>query len=185
MIFSYAGRMGRQKFALTFLFGLGLVTLALSLPELLRRLTPPGPYAMLGSFYVGDVVIVTKALLVWPLFWVLSACLAKRLHDIGVTGWYQLILLVPFLNYLILVLFFLPGKVSGNKYAEPSIVAPSTGKPKVTFLECWLMASLWIFAVIAILGLLLGSLIDGLSIGIMVAPIKGAFWGWIIWLTTK
>ena len=177
--------MGRTQFALTFLFGLTLVLLAFSLPEHLRRIPPPGPYAMLGGFYVGNVVIATKALLVWPLFWILSACLAKRLHDIGLTGWYQLILLVPFLNYLILVLFFLPGKVSGNKYAASPPIAPSSTKPKVTFLECWLTASLWIFAVIVIIAFLLGSLIDGLSVGILVAPVKGAFWGWIIWLTTK
>ncbi len=185
MILSYDGRMGRRLFALTFLSGLGLLILAFLLPELLRRFAPSGPYAMLGGFYVGDVVIATKALLAWFPLWILSACLAKRLHDLGLTGWYQLILFVPFLIYLVPVLFFLPGKVSGNKYVASATSAPAPAKPKATFLKCWLTASFWIFAVIATLGFLLGSPTDGLTVGIMVAPLKGAFWGWIIWLITK
>lgn len=185
MILSYEGRIGRTLFTLTFLSGLGLLVLAFLLPDFLRRLAPSGPYAMLGGFYVGDVIIVTKALLAWFPLWILSACLAKRLHDLGITGWFQLILFVPFLNFLVLVLFFLPGKVSGNKYVASTTAAPAPAKTKVVFLKCWLTASFWIFAVIATLGLLAGSLTDGLIVGILVAPLKGAFWAWIIWLIKK
>jgi hypothetical protein len=81
---------------------------------------------------------------------------------------------------------------SAPSYSQPvvtsSTAATVSTKPKVTFLECWLKASLWIYAAIVIFGFLGGNvdgLIGGLIIGILVAPIKGAFWGWIIWLIKK
>ena len=71
----------------------------------------------------------------------------------------------------------------------PSQVAPSsTGKPKASFLDLWLKATLWIYGLGALFGYLAGNL-DGflaaLVVGLLVAPLKGAFWGWIIWLFKK
>ena len=59
-----------------------------------------------------------EAIFLLAFSWVLSAAWAKRLHDIGVTGWYQLILLVPFVKYIMLMVFFLPGTEGANKYGE-------------------------------------------------------------------
>jgi hypothetical protein len=81
---------------------------------------------------------------------------------------------------------------SAPSYSQPVVTsltaATVSTKPKVTFLECWLKASLWIYAAIVIFGFLGGNvdgLIGGLIIGVLVAPIKGAFWGWIIWLIKR
>jgi hypothetical protein len=39
--------------------------------------------------------------------------------------------------------------------------------------------------VIGFLGGNVDGMIGGLVVGLLVAPIKGAFWGWIIWLIKK
>ena len=42
---------------------------------------------------------------------------ARRLHDIGRTGWWQLIGLVPFIGVLVLIIFFvLDSNPGDNKY---------------------------------------------------------------------
>ena len=116
--FSYKGRMGRAKFAQTFLSALSLAVLAVFLCELLLRITESSSENTAGAMSLKVFVYGIQALLIWGLVWVLSASWAKRLHDIGVPGWYQLILLVPFVNYLMIVVFFIPGTNAGNKYGE-------------------------------------------------------------------
>lgn len=58
-------------------------------------------------------------------------------------------------------------------------------KAKVTYFELWWKTSLWIYGIGAVFGYLagnLGGLIVSLVLGLFLAPIKGAFWAWIIWL---
>lgn len=119
-LFSYKGRMGRAKFAMTFIAGFALAALAILLGDLLQRTTEPSPENTAAAMSLKVFVYGTQALLIWCPVWILSSSWAKRLHDIGVTGWYQLILLVPGLKYLMLVVFFLPGTPAGNKYGERS-----------------------------------------------------------------
>jgi uncharacterized membrane protein YhaH (DUF805 family) len=54
-----------------------------------------------------------------PLVWVLYATYIKRLHDLGKSGWYALVVLIPLINLLfILYLGFVPGNTGVNKYGE-------------------------------------------------------------------
>lgn len=70
-----------------------------------------------------------------------------------------------------------------------STSAPSLPvKPKVTFLNLWWKASLWVYLIMVVLGFLtnnLAGLAVALGAGLILAPIKGAFWAWIIWLIRK
>ena len=112
--------MGRAKFVQTFLSALFLTVLAVFLGELLLRITESSSENTAGAMSLKVFVYGIQALLIWGSVWILSASWAKRLHDIGVTGWYQLILFVPFFKYLMLVVFFLPGTSAANKYGERS-----------------------------------------------------------------
>jgi len=94
--------------------------LTVFLGDLLLRLMQSSSEEPVVSLYLKVFVYGIQVLLIWCPVWILSASWAKRLHDIGVTGWYQLILLVPVLKYLMLVVFFLPGTIAGNKYGERS-----------------------------------------------------------------
>jgi hypothetical protein len=58
-------------------------------------------------------------------------------------------------------------------------------KSKVSYLNLWWKTSLWIYGIGAVFGYLAGNLsgfIAALLLGLLLAPIKGAFWAWIIWL---
>lgn len=112
--------MGRAKFARTFLSGLFLTVMMVFLGDLLLRITQSSSENPDSASYFKVFVYGIEALLVWCPVWILSASWAKRLHDIGVSGWYQLILFVPFLNFLMFVVFFLPGTAAGNKYGDRS-----------------------------------------------------------------
>jgi uncharacterized membrane protein YhaH (DUF805 family) len=119
-LFSFKGRMGRSKFALTFLSAFLLLVLTYVLEGLLLPITEPSSEHTAATLSLELFVTGILVVLIWCSVWILSASWAKRLHDIGVSGWYQLILLVPFLNYLMMVVLFLPGTSAGNKYGEKS-----------------------------------------------------------------
>lgn len=67
-----------------------------------------------------------------------------------------------------------------------STPTPATpAKSKVSYLNLWWKTSLWIYGIGAVFGYLAGNLsgfIAALLLGLLLAPIKGAFWAWIIWL---
>lgn len=70
--------------------------------------SPPG-------FLLSVIGLILSILLVWILY----ATYVKRLHDLGKSGWYALVVLIPFLNLLfILYLGFAPGNIGANKYGE-------------------------------------------------------------------
>lgn len=116
--FSYRGRIDRVQFAVTFLVGLlGLVILMLAGKKILFDVILPFESGIPKTIFTVFVYGI-EALSLLAFSWVLSAAWAKRLHDVGVTGWYQLILLVPFVKYLMLMVFFLPGTEGPNKYGE-------------------------------------------------------------------
>ena len=47
------------------------------------------------------------------------AVAVRRLHDIGKSGWWYLICLVPFVGGLVLLIFYLtPGQPTANEYGE-------------------------------------------------------------------
>ena len=110
--------MGRAKFAMIFLAAFVLMMLAVFLGDLLLRITESSSENTTGAMSLKVFVYGICALLIWCPVWILSASWAKRLHDIGVTGWYQLILLVPLVKYLMMMVFFLPGTEGANKYGE-------------------------------------------------------------------
>jgi hypothetical protein len=75
----------------------------------------------------------------------------------------------------------LPSAVSGT----PHLVASNPAAKKVSFVDLWVKTTIWIYALGALFGFLAGNLngfVVALIIGILLAPIKGAFWAWIIWL---
>ncbi len=73
---------------------------------------------------------------------------------------------------------------------SPASPTPATQpvKPKVSFLNLWWKATLWIYGIMAVLGFLsnnLPGLAVALGAGLLLAPVKGAFWAWVIWLIRK
>lgn len=71
---------------------------------------------LIGMQIIG--IIFTFALIV-PIL----ALTARRLHDIGRSGWWQLLGLVPFIGWVIILVFvLLPGTAGPNKYDTDPVV---------------------------------------------------------------
>jgi hypothetical protein len=72
--------------------------------------------------------------------------------------------------------------------AVPPPIPPKPVAKNVSYLDLWVKATLWIYGLGALFGYLAGNM-DGflaaLVVGILLAPLKGAFWAWIIWLFKK
>ena len=73
----------------------------------------------LDNAYYGyehyNLVIIILLVISIPLALILTA---KRLHDINLSGWFSLLLLIPYLNFVFLLLYFIDGTIGDNKYGE-------------------------------------------------------------------
>ena len=65
---------------------------------------------------IGLIALIANLALLLPSL----AVGARRLHDTGKTGWLQLLYLLPFIGWIVMIFFFvLPGDVAENKYGPP------------------------------------------------------------------
>lgn len=101
---TFEGRAGRPEFWWFFLFSF-LVQLVVN--------------------YVSGILgmLVTLALILPGL-----AVGARRLHDIGKTGWLMLVGLIPLIGWIVLIyLYAQPGMAESNAYGAPPAAAPADG----------------------------------------------------------
>ncbi len=81
------------------------------------------------------------------------AITARRLHDLGYSGWLMLISLIPLVNFLLsLALIFMKGKPSSNSYGQNPLTN-QTVKP----VSLGLAIGLYFFTGLLIMGLIMGS----------------------------
>jgi uncharacterized membrane protein YhaH (DUF805 family) len=106
----FNGRAGRPEY---WYFALACVALALVLNVLGLKLI---------------AMLVNLALVVPSL-----AAGARRLHDIGKSGWFQALALIPFLGWILLIYWFAQPSVGPNQYGEGPAPADAPGAlpPKV------------------------------------------------------
>jgi uncharacterized membrane protein YhaH (DUF805 family) len=102
--FSFEGRIRRTEYGLSFLIlVVGRVFLAM----------------LLGAASGGEDLSGIYLILQVPFLWFFWAQGAKRCHDVGMSGWYQLIPFFP------LFLIFGSGEIGSNKYGEDPKYKPS------------------------------------------------------------
>lgn len=99
-LFSFNGRNNRSTYWLISIF-----TNFLFLP------------ANIAGDDMGMGVALFTLLIFIPAIWILLATLTKRFHDLGHSGWYALLLLIPLLNVIIGIwVAFWPGDHDSNEY---------------------------------------------------------------------
>jgi uncharacterized membrane protein YhaH (DUF805 family) len=104
--FSVRGRIGRQAY-----------WLFMVLPFLLTGIVLG--FLILSLHIPFRMVLVLLLTLVPVLVWVGIAVSVKRLHDIGLSGWWVILCFIPFLHYVAVpVLGAIRGKVGANIYGE-------------------------------------------------------------------
>lgn len=80
----------------------------------------PGVYGyMLGAVRDGGVIIaytIVTLIIAWP-SWVIAV---KRWHDINKSGWWALLVLIPFIGWIVVVIAngFVPGTDGPNRFGE-------------------------------------------------------------------
>lgn len=109
MFFTMQGRLNRKPFLLRGL-GLGILSLILS-------------SVMGGLAETSYTVLHLVSLLMLPLILVCAAgsltLIIRRWHDLGKSGWFTLLLLIPLLNFLVMLyLWFVRGTAGPNAYGE-------------------------------------------------------------------
>ena len=97
-LFSLKGRIGRSEYCMTY-----LIVWLISLPI---NVIDDGPFVIFYSFIYLVLFI--------PMYWIYLAQGAKRCHDLGHSGWFQLI---PF---YFLWMMFAKGTPEENEYGEPN-----------------------------------------------------------------
>ena len=125
LLFSFKGRAGRAHYWLTSL-GAGVVgTLVFAL--LTAMVSPAAAKDAPPPMSTGNIVIFAlMALAFIAMMWISLAVGAKRCHDRGRSGWFQLIGLIPIIGglWLLVELGFLRGEDGANTYGVP--VVPAT-----------------------------------------------------------
>lgn len=102
-------------------------------------------FASFGFFYIGLIIIGILSLYFAFVFAI------RRLHDLNITGWVSLLLLIPGVNIILyLFLIFAPGTKGPNRFGA---VRPSKG---------WEVALGWIYIAFIILGILFYGAIFGM-----------------------
>ena len=89
----FSGRAERKEFWYFWLINL-VISFVLGVVEEVTQINPNSEYSVLGSVYALAVLLPTLAVG------------ARRLHDTGRTGWWQLIGLIPLLGAIVLIVFY-------------------------------------------------------------------------------
>lgn len=118
---------GRRKRLSYFLISLALAgasfVLAFLAGAVVGAVSPTPEAASAAGSVVGLLISL-------PFIWPSVAIGAQRLHDMGYSGWFQLLFVVPLLNLVLwLVMVFAPSQATDNRYgpaAAQNYVAPST-----------------------------------------------------------
>ncbi|WP_428054274.1 DUF805 domain-containing protein [Candidatus Avelusimicrobium facis] len=122
-MFDFQGRATRKEFWLFICWLLGLMfaawfaSIVLCMAIASAMYSDPGSQQAVGWLGVFVCIIGTYlAFVLLPL-----SLRARRLHDIGVSGWWQLLLLIPQLgDLLMLICMMIPGQVGENRFGpEP------------------------------------------------------------------
>ena len=103
LIFSFNGRIGRAEYLLGLV--IALVGLFLGLGAIGAALRSTGLDAL------GMIIVLVL------FFWAKFAIAAKRLHDLGKSGFWCLALFVPVVGFIVVLMFlFVPGEEYDNQY---------------------------------------------------------------------
>jgi uncharacterized membrane protein YhaH (DUF805 family) len=108
-VFSFQGRMGRLRY-LGYSFGFYLLSVLIS--SLVAGVAAGAQGGDPGV--VASVIPMIIMLVIMPLLFMFTI---QRLHDVNLSGWFSLLMLVPFVNFLATIgLMVAPGTKGENNY---------------------------------------------------------------------
>jgi uncharacterized membrane protein YhaH (DUF805 family) len=122
-LWSFNGRIGRIAYAGGWLLNFVVMLAAMAVATHLSLYwTPPEPFNLKDGRLLALIPIAVLS------YWAHFPLTVKRLHDLGVTGWFSLLMIVPGANLImIIVLLIARGEDNDNRYdpGAPSARAPA------------------------------------------------------------
>ena len=102
LLFTFDGRVGRREFWVWFIAALSLNVL----------------FSLLGESIGGPLSL----LMVIPTLWASFAIYIKRFHDHDKSGWFTLLMFIPFVNLLVAIIWLgcIEGTKGPNRFGEPN-----------------------------------------------------------------
>jgi uncharacterized membrane protein YhaH (DUF805 family) len=110
LLWSFYGRIGRTAYLGGLLLNLAWTGAAIAALVYLDRGRTPGepPHPAVVPIFISGFVIFT---------WAKFALAAKRLHDLGKSGWLSLVLIIPLIGFIAIIFFlFASGDTFDNAY---------------------------------------------------------------------
>lgn len=104
---TFSGRARRSEFWMFYLFYL-LIAIGLTFVDV-----------AIGTFDEQGGIGLLTALFILGMIAPSIAITARRLHDIGFSGWWQLLYIIPFGAIALLVFVLMDSRSDGNKYGTP------------------------------------------------------------------
>ncbi|MBL8158613.1 DUF805 domain-containing protein [bacterium] len=116
-LLSFDGRIGRVCFLVTNLIALVPAGFALLLIASGSAIAERNPHALTeGDRMLVLILSLIGLIIMLGVMWVAVAITVKRLHDINMSGWWTIpLLIIPFVAFFLL---FVPGSVGRNAYGE-------------------------------------------------------------------
>lgn len=107
--FSFFGRASRTNY---WLITVGGPLLLIAIDAITRPM-----FDRMGSSPIKGIIIISVLI---PIFWLIIAVQVRRWHDLGRSGFYFLINLIPYLGLLVttIILGFFSGTEEANEYGE-------------------------------------------------------------------
>jgi uncharacterized membrane protein YhaH (DUF805 family) len=113
---TFDGRARRKEYWMFFLFNL-IVSVLIAIADAVLGMKTSGGFGILGSLYALAVLVPSIALG------------ARRLHDIGKSGWWQLIVLIPLIGAIVLLVWAASAGERGSNRFGPDPKADEDGVP--------------------------------------------------------
>ncbi len=102
---TFSGRAQRAEYWYFILFSM-IASIVLTILDAMLGTLSPGGTGLLSGIY--SLAVFIPALAVG----------ARRLHDIGKSGWWQLIVLIPIIGVILLIVWFATDSKEDNQYGE-------------------------------------------------------------------
>jgi len=102
----FSGRAQRAEYWYFVLFSIIVSIILVILDGMIGTINEQSGYGLLSGIYSLAVIIPSVAVA------------TRRLHDIGKSGWWQLIALIPILGVIVLIVWFATDSKEENQYGK-------------------------------------------------------------------
>ena len=117
--FQFHGRASRSEFDWAYLMSMLIMLVLLAFALIVGFATSPDGGQTPGPAFV--VFAIPMMLLYFAIGWLAIPLSVRRLHDLGVSGWWYLTSLIPFVGMVMLVfLMFAPSNPTGVRFDRPA-----------------------------------------------------------------